>query len=342
MLAATRIHREDGPMGEESGVPAGPRGRIELRHLRAFVAVADELSFSRAAQRLHLVQQSLSAQIRQLEDELGTQILRRTTRTVELTGPGEVLLAHARPILESVGRAVEQTRLSAAGETGRLTVCYTPTLAAETLPRLVAELHGRTPDVTLQLCEMWQAESVDAVRTGRFHVGMARCPDVVEGVEYLRLRDEPIGVVLGADHPLAAAERAPVSALNGLALAIWPRALSPGFYDLTVDFFREHGFTGRVQEFEYLTSAVFHSDPVARTEIGGGRAFSVAFATQFDPVPDGFVWRPVDPAPLVPVHVFWRTNADALTRTFLSAARDVAQRSGWTGLTPRSAAAARR
>lgn len=329
-------------MGEESGVPAGPRGRIELRHLRAFVAVADELSFSRAAQRLHLVQQSLSAQIRQLEDELGAQVLRRTTRTVELTGPGEVLLAHARPILESVGRAVEQTRLSAAAETGRLTICYTPTLAAETLPRLVAELHDRSPDTTLQLCEMWQAESVDAVRTGRFHVGMARCPDVVDGVEYLRLRDEPIGVVLGVDHALAAADRVPMSALNGLALAIWPRALSPGFYDLTVDFFREHGFTGRVQEFEYLTSAVFHSDPVARTEIRGGRAFSVAFATQFDPVPDGFVWRPVDPAPLVPVHVFWRTNADASTRTFLSAARDVARRSGWTGLTPRSAAAARR
>ncbi|MBP2367576.1 LysR substrate-binding domain-containing protein [Pseudonocardia parietis] len=306
-----------------------PRGRVELRHLRAFVAVAEELSFSRAARRLHLVQQSLSSQIRQLEDELGTQLLRRTTRTVELTTAGEVFLTHARSILEAVGAAIAQTRRSAVGETGRLTICYTPTLAAETLPRLVTRLHERCPEMTLQLCEMWQAESVDAVRTGRFQVGMARCPDVVNDIEYLRLRDEPLGVVVSAHHRLATLGQIGMSDLADAALAIWPRSLSPGFYDLTVDFFRAHGFTGPVQEFEYLTSGVFHSDPAARTEVFEGRAFSVAFATQFDPVPEGFVWRPVDPAPMIPVHLFWRTRTDAVTRAFLTVAQEVAQRAGW-------------
>lgn len=328
-LATPPSSSQDDQVSEDASEHPGPRGRVELRHLRAFVAVAEELSFSRGARRLHLVQQSLSAQIRQLEDELGAQILRRTTRTVELTGPGEVLLAHARSILDAVGTAVEQTRRSVADETGKMTICYTPTLAAETLPCLVAELHERCPEMTLQLCEMWQAESVDAVRTGRFHIGMARCPDVVDDVEYLRLREEPLGVVLGAGHGLAAAEQIDMADLVDSTLAIWPRTLSPGFYDLTVDFFRGHGFTGPVQEFEYLTSGVFHSDPAARTEVFETRAFSVAFATQFDPVPDGFVWRPVVPAPMIPVHLFWRIRTDAVTRVFLNVARDIARRAGW-------------
>jgi DNA-binding transcriptional LysR family regulator len=333
-------------MSAGTGEPLMQRNRVELRHLRAFVAVAEELSFSHAAKRLHLVQQSLSAQIRQLEDELGTQLFRRTTRKVELSDAGEALLAHARSILEALHTACEQTRRAAAGDAGRLTICYTPTLAAETLPRLVTELHSRHPGVTLQMCEMWQSESVNAVRTGRFDVGLARCPDVVDDVEYLRLREEPLGVVLGADHPLAGHDVVGLPGLARATLAIWPRALSPGFYDLVVGFFREHGFTGLIQEFEYLTSAVFHSDPAARKQIIEGTAFSVAFATQFDPVPDGFVWRPVAPAPLVPVHLFWRPAAGSVVRNFLALTHDVGASAGWLvaapgAVTPRSAADAR-
>jgi DNA-binding transcriptional LysR family regulator len=333
-------------MIEGAGESTPARGRVELRHLRAFVAVAEESSFSRAAVRLHLVQQSLSAQVRQLEDELGVQLLRRTTRTVGLSEAGEVLLTHARSILAAVDTACEQTRRAASGDAGKLAICYTPTLAAETLPLLAAELHARHPGVTLQMCEMWQAESVNAVRAGRFDVGLARCPDVVEGVEYLRLREEPLGVVLGADHPLACRDHVDLPDLARATLAIWPRTLSPGFYDLVVDFFRGQGFTGAIQEFEYLTSAVFHSDPAARRAIAKGTAFSVTFATQFDPVPDGFVWRPVVPAPMVPVHLFRRTGAGAVTMNFLALARDVAASAGWLGapaaVTPRSAAAAPR
>jgi hypothetical protein len=161
-------------------------------------------------------------------------------------------------------------------------------------------------------------------------------------------------VVLGAAHPLAAQARVELSELARVTLAIWPRTLSPGFYDLVVNFFRSQGFTGPIQEFEYLTSAVFHSDPAARSEIVRGGAFSVTFATQFDPVPDGFVWRPVAPAPMVPVHLFWRTGAGAVTRNFLAMARDVATGAGWRvaagpgpagspdPVRPRSAAVARR
>ncbi|NMH97555.1 LysR substrate-binding domain-containing protein [Pseudonocardia acidicola] len=313
-------------------------GHVELRHLRAFVAVAEELHFSRAAKRLNVVQQSLSAQIRQLEDELGVRLFRRTTRSVELSDAGRVLLPHARSILGAVATACEQTRRASSGEAGRLAISYTPTVAAETLPRLVGELHARHPDVALQMCEMWQAESVDAVNSGRFDVGLARCPVVVGDVECMVLREEALGVVLGARHPLAARVRVPLAHLALTTLTIWPRELSPGFYDQVVGFFRAHGFVGRIQEFEYLSSGVFHSDPAAREEIARTRAFSIAFETQFDPMPDGFVWRAVDPAPLIPVHLFWRRSAGPVTRNFLALALEVAGREGWVAnATPRSA-----
>jgi DNA-binding transcriptional LysR family regulator len=324
-------------------------GHAELRHLRAFVAVAEELHFSRAARRLNLVQQALSTQIRQLEDELGVQLLRRTTRNVELTEAGRELLPHARAILDAVSTAFERTRRTAAGESGLLAISFTPTLVDETLPLLVAELHRRYPDVTLQMCEMWQAEAVESVKAGRFDVGLARCPTLTGDLECATLRHEPIGVILAADHGLAAACPVPLAALARLTLTIWPRTLSPGFYDEVVGFYRFNGFEGPIQEFEYLSSGVFNADPAARAEIAGGRGFSVAFATQFDPVPDGFVWRPVAPAPLVPVHLFWRSLAGPVVQNFRALALGVAERQGWTrreGRTgpvrPRSAVGARR
>ncbi|WP_214366857.1 LysR family transcriptional regulator [Pseudonocardia sp. H11422] len=315
-------------------------GHVELRHLRAFVAVAEELHFSRAAKRLHMVQQSLSAQIQQLEEELGVRLFVRTTRKVELSDAGRVLLAHAHSILDAVSTACEQTRRASSGEAGQLAISYTPTVAAETLPLLVKELHRRHPAVALQMCEMWQAESVDAVKTGRFDIGLARCPMLDADLEYLSMREEPLGVVLGSRHPLAAQDPVPLAHLAYATLAIWPRALSPGFYDQVLGVFRSHGFAGRIQEFEYLSSGVFHSDPAAREEIARCRAFSVAFATQFDPVPDGFVWRRVDPAPMIPVHMFWRPTAGPATQNFLAVALDVAEREGWAAGPPTRRSAA--
>jgi DNA-binding transcriptional LysR family regulator len=130
---------------------------IELRHLRAFVAVAEELHFTRAAARLHLAQQALSTQIRQLEDELGTPLFHRTTRRVELTDAGRTLLLHAGPILASVSAAFQQTQRAGSGELGTLSIAYTPTVAEETLPPLIAAVHDRLPDVRVRTCEMWQA-----------------------------------------------------------------------------------------------------------------------------------------------------------------------------------------
>jgi DNA-binding transcriptional LysR family regulator len=302
---------------------------VELRHLRGFIAVAEELSFSRAARKMHVVQQSLSSQIQQLERELGVQLFHRTTRTVELSDAGQVLLTHARTVLSLVSVACEQTRRAGEGNSGRLVISYTPTLASQTLPRLVSELHSRHPGLSLQMCEMWQTESIEAVKAGRLDVGMARCPEIPDELASIRIREEPIGVVLGADHPLAAITTLSMDDLAHMTLAIWPRLFSPGFYDQVVNSFRSYGFRGKIQEFEYLTSSVFNSDPAARAEITAGRAFSVAFATQFDPIPEGFAWRNLRPATLIPVTVFWRQGAGEATQRFLAIALEVSKQERW-------------
>jgi DNA-binding transcriptional LysR family regulator len=310
---------------------------LELRHLRAFVAVAEELNFSRAALKLHMVQQSLSAQVQQLEHELGVQLFRRTTRRVELSEAGVALLEHARSILQSVTTAVDETRRTAAGESGRLVVSYTPTLVNETLPRLVGAVHERWPRLSLQMVEMWQTESIESVRAGRVDVGMARPSHVADDLESVRLRDEPIGVVLGQGHPLAGRSVLTMDDLASSTLAIWPRQFSPDFFDQVVDSFRGHGFRGPIQEFEYLTSALFHRDPAARAQIAACLAFSVAFETQFDPVPDGFVWRAVEPATLIPVQLYWRRGAAAAVHRFVDVALEVSDSEGWLSASRRAA-----
>lgn len=302
---------------------------IELRHLRGFIAVADELSFSRAARKMHMVQQSLSAQVQQLENELGVQLFRRTTRKVELTDAGQVLLTHARAVLSLVSAACEQARRAGEGNNGRLVISYTPTLASETLPRLVSELHSRHPGLSLQMCEMWQTESIEAVRAGRLDVGMARCPEIPDELTSIRIREEPIGVVIGAASPLAEISVLTMDGLAEMTLAIWPRLFSPGFYDQIVNSLRSYGFHGQIHEFEYLTSSVFNSDPSARSEIAAGHAFSVAFATQFNPIPEGFVWRELQPPTLIPVTVYWRQGAGESIQRFLATALEVSKQERW-------------
>lgn len=311
-----------------SGMDSTSAG-IELRHLRAFVAVAEELHFSRAAGKLHLAQQALSARIRQLEQELDVTLFHRSTRRVELTEAGRTLLSHALPILTSVSTACEQTRRAYAGEVGELAIAYTTTVATEALPALVVELHRRHPGVQLRTCEMWQADSVAAVNAGRFDVGFARCPVIRGALECVSIREEPLGVIVGAGHPLARADVVHVADLATETLAIWPRSLSPGFYDRVVEALRAHRFDGRIQEFENLGSRVLFSDTTARLDVAAGRAFSVCFAHQYDPLPIEYAWRPLEPTLTVPLHMFWKRPGSETARQLVALARDVARRQRW-------------
>ena len=150
---------------------------MELRHLRYFVAVAEERHFGRAAERLHIAQPPLSQQIRRLEAELGVTLLHRTTRSVEVAPAGEVLLVRAREILAAVDGATEDTRRAARGEFGRLAVGFTGSATYELLPKLAAALRSALPGVALNLRgELLTPARVASLLDGTLDLGLLRPP----------------------------------------------------------------------------------------------------------------------------------------------------------------------
>src|SRR5438874_2617399 len=136
---------------------------IELRHLRYFVAVAEELNFSRAAQRLHMAQPPLSVAIRQLEQELGIELLERTTHAVKLTDAGRTLLEGTGRIFAELEHTVTATRRAAAGELGTLRVAFSWSARFETLPAIARAFRVQHPDVSMVTEEMWNFQMAEAL-----------------------------------------------------------------------------------------------------------------------------------------------------------------------------------
>ena len=176
---------------------------MELRHLRYFVAVAEERHFGRAAERLHIAQPPLSQQIRRLEAELGVTLLHRTTRSVEVAPAGEVLLVRAREILSAVDGATEDTRRAARGEFGRLAVGFTGSATYELLPKLADALRHALPGVLLDLRgEMLTPAQVASLLDGTLDLGLLRPPVRERALAVEVVRREPLVAVLPQAHPL--------------------------------------------------------------------------------------------------------------------------------------------
>jgi DNA-binding transcriptional LysR family regulator len=150
----------------------------ELRHLRYFVAVAEELNFRRAAERLHMAQPPLSVAIRQIERELGTELLLRTTREVQLTEAGREFLEGVRRTLAELERATTDAKRAGAGELGQLRVAYSWSVRFETLPAIGRAFRAAHPDVALITEAMWNARMPPALRSSTIDVAISLCPEV--------------------------------------------------------------------------------------------------------------------------------------------------------------------
>jgi DNA-binding transcriptional LysR family regulator len=220
---------------------------VELRHLRYFVAVAEERHFGRAAERLHIAQPPLSQQIRRLEAELGVTLLHRTTRSVELAPAGEVLLGRAREILSAVDSATEDTRRAARGEFGRLAVGFTGSATYELLPKLAAALRDALPGVVLDLRgELLTPAQVTRLLDGTLDLGLLRPPVRERALAVEVLRREPLVVVLPQAHPLAAADAVPLEELAGEPFVVYPSHFRSVVHDAVEETCEAHGFLPRV------------------------------------------------------------------------------------------------
>ena len=220
---------------------------MKLRHLQSFVAVAEELHFGRAAERLHMAQPPLSEQIRQLEAELGVTLLRRTTRRVELAPAGEVLLARAREILASVDRATQDTQRAARGELGRLAVGFTGSSTYALLPALAAALRSALPGVLLELHgELLTPAQVASLLDGTLDLGLLRPPVRQRELAFEVIRWEPLIVAVPQAHPLAAADAVPLEKLSAEPFISYPSHFRSVLHDAIEETCAAHGFLPRV------------------------------------------------------------------------------------------------
>ncbi|PXW16435.1 DNA-binding transcriptional regulator HcaR [Paraburkholderia caballeronis] len=188
---------------------------MELRHLRYFIAVADELSFTRAALRLHTAQPSLSQQIRNLEDEVGTPLLERTRRKVELTEAGTVFLAEARLVVAQADRAVARARQVAQQGRATVTIGFVPAAEIRVFPAILPRLRLRFPDVNVELRSLPTADQEEALQRGEIDVAFMRYPVRSADLTSEVVLVEPLVVLLPSSHPLAKLERIPPEKLDG-------------------------------------------------------------------------------------------------------------------------------
>ena len=214
------------------------KNRIELRHLRYFVAVAEEKSFTRAAERLHMQQPPLSQQLRALEEQLGTPLFERLPRGVELTAAGAAFLDDARAVLDSVGAAAARASRVGAGIEGALTIGLASSAAThEVVPSVIAAFRDRYPTVFLKFIEGNAAALTEAVVSREADVALLRAPvDHPPEVRFHRLLQEPMLAAVAKSHPLARKASTRKPAWVSLAeLAVHPLILTrrpgaPGMY----------------------------------------------------------------------------------------------------------------
>ncbi|MBV8085577.1 MAG: LysR family transcriptional regulator [Chloroflexi bacterium] len=217
---------------------------MELRHLRYFVAVAEERHFGRAAAKLGMSQPPLSQQIQQLEGELGVQLLWRSTRRVELTHAGEVFLDHARRLLSQSDEAVQAARRAGRQEIGQLRLGYVTTAGVDTLPALLERYHHEMPQIEVSLHSLPSAEQIAELEKGELDVALVRAPVTSRQLQTLTLRRDPFVALLPPNHPLASHRQVALPELVDEPFVLWPSGSH--MHDQVMQLCHDAGFEPKV------------------------------------------------------------------------------------------------
>jgi DNA-binding transcriptional LysR family regulator len=219
---------------------------IELRHLRYFVAVAEELHFGRAAERLHLAQPPLSQQIRKLEELLGYPLFIRTSRSVKLTEAGEAFLQRARRTLRNVQRDLEETRSIGRGDVGSLHIGFIGSAVLFTLPSIFRSYRQAYPSVRLHLHESFTSMVMEGLENGSLDAGILRDSDPAQGIHVTAIFSEQFVAVLPAGHPCAKQKSISPASLRGDPFIYYPRSAGARAYEKPLTLCEEHGFRPQV------------------------------------------------------------------------------------------------
>jgi DNA-binding transcriptional LysR family regulator len=289
---------------------------MELRHLRYFLAVAEERHFGRAALRLRMAQPPLSRQIQALERELGFQLFQRTRRGVELTPAGSAFLDGTRRIFAETDRAIIEARRANSGETGRLAMGYLSSLAYSGLTRLLRAFREQAPHVELVMREMPPQEQLEALKQGRLDVGFVRGPIEDPTIAFERVRKERLFVAMASDHPLASRARIPLEVLSGEPFVTFPRARATAFFDSIMALCRSAGFTPRIVQDAPLLDVV--------SLVAAGFGVAIVPESLRDVNRPDITLIPIIGSPTIDLLAAWMLgNASPAVRTFLETMRRV-------------------
>ncbi|MER6004025.1 LysR substrate-binding domain-containing protein [Nonomuraea angiospora] len=296
---------------------------MELRQLRYFVTLAEELHFGRAAGREHIVQSALSQQIQRLERELGVQLLERSTHHVALTPAGAAFLAEARQILDHVGRATLAARNAATPSpplrAGIIDAGY------DSMPQILRDVQQHHPDVTIHQVEVGTPEQYRRLTDGRLDVGIGWASRPPPGVSSELIRLDPLGVLLPDHHHLAGLESVPVSRLADQLLLFGEEAQTPELNEFVVELCRSAGFTPNLYE-GTVESARAAADLVLQHRC----VFCVPSSYRSSNRP-GTTWRPLtEPTAHYPWSLLWHeTTPSAHVAAVLDSARRLSRRLDW-------------
>jgi DNA-binding transcriptional LysR family regulator len=219
---------------------------MELRHLQAFITVAEERHFGRAADRLGISQPPLSRQIQQLEAELGVKLFSRNSRSVELTKEGAEYLAAIRPHLDGLERAADVTRISQRKLAGKIRAGFVSSLAFGFVPRLLESLRKIAPGVAVELSELASPEQLRGLRDRRIDIGLVMLPVNDPGVKMRLLFRERIVAMLPSSHPAALLGELSLNALSGEGFIVCPRYRTTGYHETILELCRSSGFEPRI------------------------------------------------------------------------------------------------
>jgi len=278
---------------------------MDLRHLRYFQAVAEELSYARAARRLRIAQPALSRAVKELESGLGAEVLERSRHHVRLTPAGAVLLRETAQLLESWEETLRRVRRTAAGEEGELRLGYIGPPTQPFLGRLLHEYRRRFPKVRVHLEERTPERVWEMVAKSRLTGGLTRPvpTKTALGLRTVVLRQERLGVTLRPDHPLARRKSIPWKALAGEALVVLARREGASLHDAILAACRTAGFMPRLAHTPSLIGTV-----LSYTE--GGAGVGIVTDSVVLGAGSSLQFVPLTPAQTVPLVLVWQEDQD--------------------------------
>ena len=278
---------------------------FELSQLRCFVAVAEELHFGRAAQRLNMTQPPLSRQVQLLERILGVVLLDRTSRSVRLTPAGRSFLIEAKRILRLAESAALATRRIASGDAGRVAVGFTAASGYSFLPNLVDLARTQLPNVDLTLRELVSGEQVEALLTGRIDLGLVRPPLTRPEFDKVRVLTEPLVAALPSGDPRLEKDRISLADFDAQPMIMYAPEGAGYFHAMLTAMFDEAGVSPQyVQHMAQIHSIL----ALVHARIGAAVVPEAATKLHFE----GVEFRPLDTTPEHPVELFvaWRRDND--------------------------------